>query len=61
MKKLKKATRFILFVLVVIVASFGLGFPLFVSRERYQEKDIRIELAEKKQDEEETGADQAKN
>jgi hypothetical protein len=62
MKKLKEIVRLLLFGLLLIIASFGLGFAgsLFGTKERYQNNEIRIEMVEKKEDEE-GESDEVKN
>ena len=56
MKNTKKIIRLLLLILLLLIASFGLGFTssLFGNKERYENNEVRIELAEKK-DEEVTG------
>ena len=51
MKKLGKILRLIGLVLLIILASMGMGLPFsFLNRERYQDKKIQIELVDKKED-----------
>jgi hypothetical protein len=50
MKILKKAQRLLWLVLFITLTIFGAGFML-PNRERYQDKEVRIELVEKKDDE----------
>ena len=54
MKKLKKAVRLIGLLLFLLLAASGVGIgSIFNTKERYEDKEIRIELVEKKEDEEE--------
>ena len=60
MKTLKKVLRIILFVLLIILAVSGIGiFGAFLPnpREKYMDKEIRVERVDKKRDEEETPAE----
>lgn len=58
MKTLKKILRVIGLLLLILMALSGIGFigALFQSRERYRDKEIRIEMVDKKNRE-----DQSKN
>jgi hypothetical protein len=59
MKNLKKAVRLIGLLLFLLVAASGVGIgSIFNTKERYEDKEIRIELVEKKDDEEEDDQDQ---
>jgi hypothetical protein len=50
MKKLKKIMRAIGLLLLILMAFTGIGFmgALFHSRERYRDKEVRIEMVDKK-------------
>lgn len=52
MDKLKKAIRFfgLIFLILVALMSVG-GIPIFSSREKYLDNEIKIELVDKKRDE----------
>ena len=52
MKNIQKIIRLLLLILLLLIASFGLGFTgaLFGNKERYQNNEVRIELAEKKEE-----------
>lgn len=50
MKIIKKFLRLLGLVMLISLAACGAGFML-PNRERYQDKEIRIELVEKKDDE----------
>lgn len=53
MKTLKKVIRvFVLIVLIILAASGVLAAFLPVTRERYMDKEIRVEQVDKKSDEE---------
>lgn len=61
MKKFKSALRLISLLLFLILAATGVGIgSVFNTKERYEDKEIRIELIEKKDDEEDTDQDQVK-
>lgn len=61
MKKFKSALRLISLLLFLILAATGMGIgSVFNTKERYEDKEIRIELIEKKDDEEDTDQDQVK-
>ena len=54
MKTLKKVIRvFVLAILIILAASGALAIFLPVARERYVDKEIRIERIDKNKDEEE--------
>jgi hypothetical protein len=56
MNRIKKAMRFFLFIIFIVLAAFGLGLAgnLFPNqREKYLDNEIRIEQTEKKEDDEE--------
>ncbi len=59
MKTFKKVIRVIILVLLIILAASGM-FISFVptTRERYMDKEIRIEQVDKKKPEDETREDQ---
>jgi hypothetical protein len=50
MKKIRQALRFLAVVFLLAVASFGAANILPVYRERFLDKEIRTEQAEKKKD-----------
>jgi hypothetical protein len=52
MRILKKLQRLLWLALFITLVIFGAGFML-PNRERYQDKEVRIELVEKKDDESE--------
>ena len=55
MKKLKKALRLIGLAFLIALALTGVGgIPIFSTREKYMDKEIRIELVDKKEDESDT-------
>lgn len=52
MKRIKKVFRLIAFICFLILASTGLGLAgVFGTRERYLDKEIKIEQVDKKEDE----------
>lgn len=52
MKKLKKALRLFGLVLLIVLALMGVGgISIFSSREKSLDNEIRIELVDKKEDE----------
>lgn len=56
MKKVTKGLRLLVMVLLLMLAAFGVGLAgsfMNNNRERYMDKEIRTELTEKKEDEEE--------
>jgi flagellar basal body-associated protein FliL len=55
MKRFKKTLRLLGLIFLIVMASCGVGIigTMFTSRERYADREIRIELTEKKEDEEE--------
>ncbi|MDN5215380.1 hypothetical protein QQ020_25095 [Fulvivirgaceae bacterium BMA12] len=52
MNRLKKIVRILIWALFILLASMGIGAPIsFNSRERYMDREIRIEQVEKKDEE----------
>jgi hypothetical protein len=52
MKKLKRALRLFGLAFLIALALMGVGgISIFSSREKYQDNEIRIELVDKKEDE----------
>jgi hypothetical protein len=60
MAKLKKAFRFLCFLLFIILASFGLGIGnvLHGSKERYQDNEIKIEQTDKREEDDEESCEE---
>jgi hypothetical protein len=60
MKTLKKILRAIGLLLLILMALTGIGFigAIFQSRERYRDKEIRIELVDKKNREDQNTIEQ---
>jgi hypothetical protein len=55
MRFLKKAGRILLFTLMIVLASFGLGVMSSLNnRERFMDKENQIELVQKKEDEDDS-------
>lgn len=53
MKKFQQVLRIVGLVILILLASSGLGFGFFLSnRERYENKETRIERVEKKETDE---------
>lgn len=53
MKRVKQALRLLFIILLLILAASGIGIGnIFYTRERYMDKEIKIERVEKKEDEE---------
>ena len=54
METLKKGLRLSVVILLMILAAFGIGFGgnFLNNRERYMDKEVRIENVEKREDEE---------
>jgi hypothetical protein len=52
-KLYKKVIRMLLLILVIILATAGLGLPFINYREKYMNNETKIELLEKRDDEEE--------
>jgi hypothetical protein len=59
MRILKKLQRLLWLVFFITLVIFGAGFML-PTRERYQDKEVRIELVEKKDDESEGESSEAR-
>jgi len=52
MKRLKRAKRLFWLLFLIALALTGIGgYSIFYTREKYQGKEIRIELVDKKKDE----------
>lgn len=51
MKNVKKAFRLFGWILIIMLALSGLGIAIH-NKERYRDKEVTIELVEKKEDEE---------
>lgn len=62
MKTFKKILRVIGLLLLILMALSGIGFigALFQSRERYRNKEIRIEMLDKKNKEDQNNIQQIK-
>lgn len=62
MKAFKKILRVIGLLLLILMALSGIGFigALFQSRERYRDKEIRIEMVDKKNREDQNNIQQIK-
>jgi len=53
MENFKRALRLFGLAILISMAAMGLMFgPIFTSKEKYHDNEIRIELAEKREDEE---------
>jgi flagellar basal body-associated protein FliL len=64
MAKLKKALRLLCLIIMIILASFGMGITgnfLSNNRERYMNNEIRTEQVDKKEDEEDSESKEEKN
>jgi len=66
MKTLKAILRMLRLVILILIAFSGIGFigVIFNTRERYRDKEIRIEMVDKQKDKsetEQTGQIQVKN
>ncbi|GCC51397.1 hypothetical protein SanaruYs_16220 [Chryseotalea sanaruensis] len=62
MKKVKEGLRLLVMVIFLILAAFGMGIMgniLNNNRERYMDKEVRIERVDKKRDDD--GGDEVKN
>lgn len=52
MKKIKSAVRFVRLLFFVGLALMGVGgIPMFSSRDKYLDREVRIEVVDKKEDE----------
>lgn len=63
MKTLKNVLRLLALAVIIICASFGMGLMgniLGTNRERYMDKQIKIEQVDKKEDDDEGDSDEAK-
>jgi len=60
MKKLRKVLQLFCFLLFVLLAASGIGISnaLFANKERYSDTEIRIELVDKKEEDEESVEDE---
>lgn len=64
MKNFKRLLRIVGLIILIILASSGIGFTghfLSNNRERYLDKEIKIEQVDKKEDESESESKEVKN
>lgn len=63
MKKIIKALRLLLFILIMLAAAFGIGISghfLPTHRDRYRDHEIRIEQIDKKREDDEGESEKEK-
>ncbi|MBY0435845.1 MAG: hypothetical protein K2U26_17250 [Cyclobacteriaceae bacterium] len=63
MKKIKKAIRLFLLVILILLAAMGIGISgnvILTSREPYRDAEIRTEQVDKKENEEDGETDEAR-